>query len=154
MKCQFRQIGEPVRTGTFSFRLTLPHLLSSVFDVCFLNADLFPAPKKVESGRRPLPQSDSSSGSLSGSAMGSLSRSVTSATAARRAASSGVHAASGARQLQLPDATDGVFMRASEPISNRSWAGTSASCATLAPVARMNGHTGLETPLFVGTAPT
>ena len=38
-------------------------------------------------------------------------RSVTSASADRREASSGVQLPSGARQLQLPAATAGVFMR-------------------------------------------
>ena len=58
------------------------------------------------------------------------------------AANSAVHAPSGARQLQLPLATAGVFIRASDPSSSKSCAGTIASCATLVSTARISGHTG------------
>ena len=39
------------------------------------------------------------------------------------------NASAGACQVQLPTAVPGVFMRASEPSANRSWAGTTASRA-------------------------
>ncbi len=61
-------------------------------------------------------------------------------------ASSGVQLASGARQLQFPAATAGVFIRASEPSSSRSCAGTTAISATLVSVARISGHTGAPRP--------
>ena len=80
--------------------------------------------------------------SVPGSPNGSLSLSVTSAIAASRSANSSVQHFSGARQLQLPAGTAGVFMRASDPSSNKSCAGTIAISATLASTARISGHAG------------
>ena len=77
-------------------------------------------------------------------AKGSLSRSVTSTRSARPAEMSEVQEPSGARQLQLPAATAGVFMRASEPNARRSCAGTRASSATDADEARIRAQTGLR----------
>ena len=96
------------------------------------------------SGRNLVPQSLSPL--VPGFSIGSFSRSVTSASAASRRANSSVQHLSGARQLQLPAATAGLFMRESEPSSSRSCAGTTAITATLARVARISGHAGRSPP--------
>jgi hypothetical protein len=57
-------------------------------------------------------------------------RPVRAASLSRRSARSGVKSPGSARQVQLPRARPGVFMRASLPRAKTSWSGTTARSAT------------------------